>query len=82
MVRVVACVGTATAVIIDRKMLSVAITCFAGYLLSCFGFIHSASLGFYPLSVFGKGYLIIAILALIFHYRKKWIIPQDDFEYV
>ena len=74
--------GTATAFIIDRKMLSVAITCFAGYLLSCFGFIHSACLGFYPLSVFGIGYLIIAVLALIFHYRKKWIIPQDDFEYV
>ncbi|MFC2821954.1 MAG: hypothetical protein ACFN3H_04200, partial [Spirochaetales bacterium] len=75
--------GTIVTFIIDRKMLKVAVVAVAGYLLSCFGFIHSAQLGFYPFSPFALGYLVVAVLAAIFHFgRGSWLKGTDDFEYV
>ena len=45
--------------------------------------IHSAGLGFYPVSPFAVGYLIVAVLALILYQgRKSWFEGPDDFDYV
>ena len=47
------------------------------------GFIHRASLGFYPTTQYAIGYLVIAILAFIFHAgRTSWFKAVEDFEYV
>ena len=75
--------GTMTVAIIDRKLNHVAVTAAVGYVLACFGFIHSAQLGFTPFSPFAIAYLIVAVLALVFHLsRKKLLEEQEDFEYV
>ncbi|MFI3207936.1 MAG: xanthine/uracil/vitamin C permease [Eubacteriales bacterium] len=75
--------GTVTVFIIDKKLDKVAIVFAVGAVLSMFGFIHSAALGFYPTSEFVIGYAISAILAFIFHLgRGKWIEEPDDFDYV
>lgn len=75
--------GTMTAFIIDKRLDKVAITCLAGAVLSTFGFIHSAALGFYITSPFTIGYLIMAVLCLILHQgRGKWFDAPDDFDYV
>ena len=72
-----------TVFIIDKKLDKVAITAVAGYVLACFGFIHSAQLGFNPTSPFAVGYLVIAVLALIFHMgRSSWFKGPDHFDYV
>ena len=75
--------GTMVTFVIDKRLDKVGITALMGYILSCFGFIHSASLGFYPLSPFAIGYLIIAVLSFVFHAgRKTWFKGPDDFDYV
>lgn len=75
--------GTMTAFIIDRRMDRVAWTGAAATLLSCFGFVHAAELGFYPTSPFTIAYVIVTLLALIFHLtRKKLLTEIEDFEYV
>lgn len=75
--------GTMTVFIIDKKLQNVAATAAAGYVLACFGFIHSAQLGFNPTSPFAIGYLIIAVLALLLNLGKdSWFKGPDDFDYV
>lgn len=75
--------GTMTAFIIDNRLDKVAYTALAAAGLACFGFIHSAALGFYITSPFTIGYAIVAVLAYIMHLgRDKWCNPQDNFEYV
>ena len=75
--------GTMTAFIIDKKLNLVAITALVGAALSFFGFIHSASLGFYPKSPFMIGYISMAVLCFILHLgRSKWFKAPDDFDYV
>ncbi len=75
--------GTMTVFIIDKQLHKVAITAVVGYVLACFGFIHSAGLGFNPTSPFAIGYLIVAVLAIILHQgRKSWFEGPDDFDYV
>ena len=75
--------GTLTVFIIDHKLDRAAITALVGYVLAALGFIHSAALGFYPLSPYALGYLIVAVLAYLCHLgTKKWLQAQDDFEYV
>ncbi len=75
--------GTMVTFVIDKKLNAVAFTAVCGYVLSCFGFIHSASLGFYPLSPFAIGYIIVAVLAYICHMgRNTWFKGPDDFDYV
>ncbi len=75
--------GTMVTFVIDKRLDKVGITALTGYVLSCFGFIHSASLGFYPLSSFGIGYLIMAVLSFVLHAgRNTWFKGPDDFDYV
>lgn len=75
--------GTMTAFIIDKRLDKVAITSLAAAVLSFFGFIHTAELGFYIKSPFAIGYVIVAIVAYLMHLGKdKWCEPQENFEYV
>lgn len=75
--------GTMTAFIIDKRLDKVAITSLAAAVLSFFGFIHTAELGFYIKSPFAIGYIIVAIVAYLMHLgRDKWCDPQENFEYV
>ena len=75
--------GTMVTFIIDQKLDKVGITAFIGAVLSCFGFIHSAALGFYPLSPFTIGYVICGVLAFVLHLgRDSWFKAPDDFDYV
>ena len=68
---------------IDKKLRSAAIVSLAGAVLSLFGFIHNAELGFYPTSPFMIGWLIVAVLLFALSYGKgKWFDAPDDFEYV
>lgn len=75
--------GTMTAFIIDKKLHYVGITCLVGAVLSAFGFIHSASLGFHISSPFTVGYLTMAALCFLLNLGKgKWFDAPDDFDYV
>lgn len=75
--------GTITAFIIDNRLDKVAITSLAAAVLSFFGFIHTAELGFYIKSPFAIGYIIVAVVAYLMHLgRDKWCDPQENFEYV
>lgn len=75
--------GTLTAFIIDRRLDKAAAICLAGALLTLFGFIHHAELGFYVSSPFFVGYIILAALFFIFHTgRGSWFKAPDDYEYV
>ena len=75
--------GTMVTFVIDKRLDKVGITALVGFVLSCFGFIHRASLGFYPTTQYAIGYLVIAILAFIFHAgRTSWFKAVEDFEYV
>ncbi len=68
---------------IDKKLRSAALVSLAGAVLSLFGFIHNAELGFYPTSPFMIGWLIVAVLLFVLSYGKgKWFDAPDDFEYV
>ena len=75
--------GTMTVFVIEKQLHKAGFTALAGYVLACFGFIHSAQLGFYPVSPYAVGYLIIAALAFLLHLgRKSWFKGPDHFEYV
>lgn len=75
--------GTMTVFIIDKKLDRAALTAAVGYVLAALGFIHSAALGFYPLSPYALGYLVMAVIALLLHAGcKSWFQGPDDFEYV
>ncbi|WP_410207447.1 hypothetical protein [Fusobacterium sp.] len=75
--------GTITAFIIDKKLDKAAMTMLAAAVLSFFGFVHSAALGFYPHSQFMIGYGISAVLLFILHKgNKKWLYSQENFDYV
>ncbi len=75
--------GAMTAFIIERKLDKAAITMFVAAVLSLFGFVHSASLGFYPHSQFVLGYLVSTVLLFVLHFgSKSWLEAQDDFDYV
>ena len=68
---------------IDKKLRSAALVSLAGAVLSLFGFIHNAELGFYPTSPFMIGWLIVAVILFVLSYGKgKWFDAPDDFEYV
>ncbi|MBO7385085.1 MAG: xanthine/uracil/vitamin C permease, partial [Clostridia bacterium] len=68
---------------IDKKLRSAALVSLAGAVLSLFGFIHNAQLGFYPASPFMIGWLIVAVILFVLSYGKgKWFDAPDDFEYV
>ncbi|MDR1774281.1 MAG: xanthine/uracil/vitamin C permease [Clostridioides sp.] len=76
-------IGSLTIFIIDRRLDKAAIACFMGAVMSTFGFIHSAGLGFYPTSPFTIGYLIMTVICLLLHMnRKKWIQEIENYEYV
>ena len=73
--------GTITVYIIEKQLVKVGVICLVGCLLSAFGFIHSAQLGFQPDSPFAIGYLIVAVLAFLLHLgRNTWFKGPDDFE--
>lgn len=75
--------GTLVTFIIDKKLDKAAITGAVGCVLSMFGFIHSAALGFYPTSPFAIGWGLVAVLAFILHLgRDTWFKGPDDFDYV
>ena len=75
--------GSLTCFIIDRRLDKAAIVCGCGAVLALFGFIHSAALGFYPMSQYVWGWAIAAVLMLVFHAgRKSWFKGEDGFEYV
>ncbi|MDR1194678.1 MAG: xanthine/uracil/vitamin C permease [Peptococcaceae bacterium] len=75
--------GTFTVFIIDKKLTAAGVTALTGAGLSLFGFVHSAELGFYPLSPFAIGYVIVAALCFILHTgRDSWFKAPDDYEYV
>ena len=68
---------------IDRKLRSASLIALAGAVMSLFGFIHNAELGFYPTSPFMIGWLIVAVLMFVLSFGKgKWFDAPDDFEYV
>ncbi len=75
--------GTMTAFIIDRRLDKVGLVCLAAALLSLFGFMHYAQLGFYPASPFFIAYLVMAVICLALHAgRDSWFKGPDDYEYV
>lgn len=75
--------GAMTAFVIDKRLDKAAFTMLAASVLTLFGFIHSASLGFYPHSQFVVGYLIGAVVLFILHIgSKSWLDSQDNFDYV
>lgn len=75
--------GSAVAFIIDRRLDKTAWVFVCGAVLALFGFINSASLGFFPGSPYMLSYAILAILCFVFHLgRKKWFKAPDDYEYV
>ena len=75
--------GTLTVFVIDKRLDKAAITALVGYVLAGLGFIHSAALGFYPLSPYALAYLIVAVLAFVLHLgRNSWFKGPDSFDYV
>ncbi|MBR2949100.1 MAG: xanthine/uracil/vitamin C permease [Lachnospiraceae bacterium] len=75
--------GTLVVFMIDRKLRNASYICFAGAVLSMFGFIHHGALGFYPLSPFVIGWFILAVILFVLDFGKgKWFDAPDDFEYV
>ena len=69
-----------TVFIIEKQLHKVGVTALVGYVLACFGFIHSAQLGFYPTSLFAIGYLIIAVLAFLLHLGRNIRLRTDGKE--
>lgn len=75
--------GAMTTFIIDHRLDLTALVMLCGAVLSFFGFIHTASLGFFPTSPFVIAYLMAAAITYIFHLgRNKWLFEQDDFDCV
>lgn len=76
-------VGTMTACIIDRNLQKASLTMVFAAVLSLFGFVHNAALGFYPTSQFVLAYAITAVLLFVLHLgSKSWLEEQKDFDYV
>ena len=75
--------GAALAFIIDKRLDKTAIILFIGAILSLFGFIHRAALGFAWNSPFTWSYIIAAALSFVLWLgRNSWFKAQDDFDYV
>lgn len=75
--------GAMTVFMIDKKLKSAGIVALCGAVLSLFGFIHHAQLGFYITSPFMIGWLIVAVILFILASGEgKWFNAPDDFEYV
>lgn len=75
--------GALTVFIIDRRLDKAGITALVGCGLSMLGFIHSATLGFFPTSPFTIGYFIMAVMCFILHSgRDKWLDTIEDYDYV
>lgn len=72
-----------TAFIIDKRLDKVGITCLAAAVLSLFGFIHYAAMGFYPTSPFFIAYVVMAVICFVLHAaRNTWFKGPDEYEYV
>ena len=75
--------GSMTVFIIDHRLDKAAISMLVAALLSTFGFIHFAELGFYLSSPFTIAYIIMAALLFIMHLgRDSWLQHEENFEYV
>lgn len=75
--------GTLTVFIIDKRLDKAGLVALSGAGLSLFGFIHSAALGVFPKSPFMIGYIIMAAICFVLHWKRdKWLEVQEDFEYV
>ena len=75
--------GSMCVFMIDRKLKSASLIAFSGAVLSLFGFIHHAQLGFYYTSPFMIGWLIVAVILFGLSFGEgKWFKAADDFEYV
>ncbi len=75
--------GSMCVFMIDRKLRSASLIAFSGAVLSLFGFIHHAALGFYYTSPFMIGWLIVAVILFGLSFGEgKWFKAADDFEYV
>lgn len=75
--------GAMTVFIIDKRLDKAGYMCIAGALLSLFGMIHYAELGFYPTSPFFIAYVIMTVICFILHSgRDTWFKGPDDYEYV
>lgn len=75
--------GAIVVFMVDKKLKNAAVVALCGAVLSLFGFIHHAQLGFYIKSPFMIGWLIVAaILFLLSLGEGKWFNAPDDFEYV
>jgi len=75
--------GTLTAFVIDKRLDKAGICALVGAVLSLFGLIHNAEMGFYPLSPFVISYFIVAVLLFIMHSgRNSWYKAPDDFDYI
>ncbi len=75
--------GSLTVFIIDKKLKRAGFVCLGGAVLSLFGFIHSAALGFYPTSPYMIGWLVAAIIFFVLDTGKNsWFKGPDEFEYV
>ncbi len=75
--------GSITVFIIDHKLRNAAYIALGGTVLSLFGFIHSAALGFYPVSPFTIAWLVTAVILFALDFGKNtWFKAPDDFEYV
>ena len=75
--------GSITAMMTDRRLDRAAVVAAVGAIAACFGFIHSAELGFYPQSPWFLGWGIVAILFFVLHLgRDSWFRAPEDFEYV
>ena len=75
--------GSLTSFVIDRRLDIAALTMFAGAVLSGFGLIHSASLGFFPTSPFVLAYSMTAVILYIMHLgRNTWCKAQEGFDYL
>jgi AGZA family xanthine/uracil permease-like MFS transporter len=75
--------GAITVFIIDRQLHKAAVASGAGAVLALFGFIHHAELGFYPVSPFFIGYVVVALIFLAMHMgRHSWCQGEDGYEYV
>ena len=75
--------GAVTVFIIDRKLRKASVVCLCGAVLSLFGFIHHAQLGFYITSPYMTGWLIAAAVLFVLSLGEgKWFNAPDTFDYV
>lgn len=74
--------GTIVVFIIDKKFLNVAITGVVAALLSFFGMIHAAEIGVNFTSIWGLGYIIMALVSVLLYFmnKKGWINSTDELD--